>query len=626
MNHVAAQKKKKKMMSSSSSSSFGEGRPKDAKDAKRITLPMVVILTYVILAFVPRLALYGFIFVVGQMCRAVAKLVCHSVGAPHAANKRVLIITDYMPPQVHGIALRVSQYTKYLRAAGHEVHVYTCCVESRACTSFDHPTLPFVSNPFNLGNQISYSVGVKLAWALGAESWDVVHVFYPSMLGLFVLPACRWRGIASYCSHHVDIDHYARKYIQIDDWPVLQVVARAVVGALYDICYRLPATFWGDVNASMTRVFVEQHLPLAAKHSHVATIGSGVDADRFNRGRPNTTITNGGGGGGGGGGGDSRRRLRHQSTADDPDDDDKNESAKNHASNLLWLWVDKDCHDEREALCRRIGAPNTAQVWLMVQRLAPEKDTHVALEALALMSRRARAGADVPYLVIAGDGPAREGLEQRAEELFPSKDRAPRIHFLGSVNNARLPTLYRACDVFVTCSRSETFGLTVTEALACGATVALPMCPVFDELYGDVLPPAWRYDADDPRGAEAALVDAVEIAASRQAKEWLRKHPVEVSWEAAAKDLDEQYTDAITRSHTKYSTTRQFIQKRLIHLCRASILAVSFYFILSFYYRKMFCTDDVLYFCHSVVFPTVPRRIRIVALFTSIIALEWAHC
>ena len=37
-----------------------------------------------------------------------------------------------------------------------------------------------------------------------------------------------------------------------------------------------------------------------------------------------------------------------------------------------------------------------------------------------------------------------------------------------------LPPLYRAADLFVTCSTSETFGLTVLESLACGTPAVLP--------------------------------------------------------------------------------------------------------------------------------------------------------
>ena len=555
-------------------------------------LPSLIKLVYVSLAFAPRLALYGLVFVLGQVCRALAKLFCSSVGAPHAANKRILYVSDYMPPQCHGIALRVSEYTKHLRQAGHEVHVYTCCVESRARTSFDHPTLPYVANPFNSGNQISYSVGVKLAWALGAESWDVVHVFYPNCLGLFVLPACRWRGVASYCSHHVSMDEYAKRYVDLKKWPFLQEFCLRGYSAMYDICYRLPASYWGDVNSSMTRTFVNRHLPLAAKYSHVATIGSGVDVERFARTPPLT---------------------------------------KDH---LGWLWVDyESCDSEREALCKRIGAshkdPET-RIWVMVQRLAPEKDTHVALEALQVLKKNPRSFRKT-FLVIAGDGPARDFLEKKAKELFfshadsnnnPEDNEPGRVTFLGAVKNERLPSLYRAADLFITCSRSETFGLTVTEALASGSTVALPRCAVFDELYGDRLPKTWLYDAEDPRGAAVALLDAVQAATSPEARAWLAKNPIDASWKAASDDLDRQYDDAIQRGRTKYTNVRQYVQKRLIHLGRASLFAVSLYYILTLYYRSFYCH---LTECHLFL-PSLPISVRAVCLFTLVFVLEWCHC
>jgi len=224
--------------------------------------------------------------------------------------------------------------------------------------------------------------------------------------------------------------------------------------------------------------------------------------------------------------------------------------------------------------------------------------------------------------VIAGDGPARESLERRARELFKEDDQPSRVTFLGAVKNERLPALYRSADVFITCSRSETFGLTVTEALASGATVALPRCAVFDELYGERLPSSWRYDADDPRGPHLALLDAVADATHPSARAWLAKHPVDASWAAAAADLDRQYSDAIQRGKTKYTNVRQYAQKRAIHLGRASLLAVSLYYVLSIYYRSFYChVND----CH-VFLPSLPRPVRAVCLFTAIVALEWCHC
>ena len=172
----------------------------------------------------------------------------------------------------------------------------------------------------------------------------------------------------------------------------------------------------------------------------------------------------------------------------------------------------------------------------MVQRLAPEKETEIAIEAIALYNAQHDQKA---YLVIAGDGPARLDLEALATSLSAREY----VTFLGAVKHSDVPVLYRAADCFVTCSRSETFGLTLAEAIACGTPVAYPACAVFDELYREVLPSAWRYDADGAKGAPAALVGALEVACQSEAKKWVAANPTDFTWERAATDLDAQYAD-----------------------------------------------------------------------------------
>ena len=60
--------------------------------------------------------------------------------------------------------------------------------------------------------------------------------------------------------------------------------------------------------------------------------------------------------------------------------------------------------------------------------------------------------------VVVGDGPARAGLMQR----FPG------VHFTGYRDNGALARSYAGADVFVFPSRTDTFGLVLLEALACG--------------------------------------------------------------------------------------------------------------------------------------------------------------
>ncbi|HKT76405.1 MAG TPA: glycosyltransferase family 1 protein [Sphingobium sp.] len=64
--------------------------------------------------------------------------------------------------------------------------------------------------------------------------------------------------------------------------------------------------------------------------------------------------------------------------------------------------------------------------------------------------------------VVVGDGPARSALERAY----------PQARFLGAMFGAELAGAYAGADVFVFPSRTDTFGLVMIEALACGTPVA----------------------------------------------------------------------------------------------------------------------------------------------------------
>ncbi|TCM18031.1 glycosyltransferase involved in cell wall biosynthesis [Novosphingobium sp. PhB165] len=90
-------------------------------------------------------------------------------------------------------------------------------------------------------------------------------------------------------------------------------------------------------------------------------------------------------------------------------------------------------------------------VLLNVGRVAPEKNLEAFLDA------------DVPgSKVVVGDGPALESLRRRY----------PHVLFLGALGGEVLASAYRTADCFVFPSLTDTFGLVVIEALACGTPVA----------------------------------------------------------------------------------------------------------------------------------------------------------
>ena len=127
----------------------------------------------------------------------------------------------------------------------------------------------------------------------------------------------------------------------------------------------------------------------------------------------------------------------------------------------------------RADLRQSLGTQPAERLLLFVGRLGREKNVELLLDALTMTKVSAR-------LVIAGDGPEREALEARANELNVSE----RVRFLGEVGREELPDLYASVDAFVFPSVSETQGLVLVEAMAAGTAVIAADAPVVREVLG----------------------------------------------------------------------------------------------------------------------------------------------
>ena len=102
-------------------------------------------------------------------------------------------------------------------------------------------------------------------------------------------------------------------------------------------------------------------------------------------------------------------------------------------------------------------------IFLYVGRLAVEKNIEDFLKL------------DLPgSKLVVGGGPERERL-QRAY---------PQAVFLGTQENPKLGALYRAADVFVFPSKTDTYGLVIAEALAAGTPVACYPTSGAREIFG----------------------------------------------------------------------------------------------------------------------------------------------
>lgn len=143
---------------------------------------------------------------------------------------------------------------------------------------------------------------------------------------------------------------------------------------------------------------------------------------------------------------------------------------------VVMQGVDESFTPEgREAARERLGLAPSDDVLLWVGRMDPVKGLEVLMEAMRqVVTQRPSA-----RLVLAGDGPARRGVERDVERL----GLGGLVRLLGAVAQQRLPDWYRAADLTVLSSHSEGIPNVLRESLACGTPYVSTRVGGIAELY-----------------------------------------------------------------------------------------------------------------------------------------------
>jgi glycosyltransferase involved in cell wall biosynthesis len=169
---------------------------------------------------------------------------------------------------------------------------------------------------------------------------------------------------------------------------------------------------------------------------------------------------------------------------------------------VLWSrGVDTEVFQMQESKVLNSAHP----IFLYVGRVAVEKNINAFLEI------------DLPGSKwVVGDGPAMAKIKQQY----------PNVHYLGVLNQPELAKVYAAADVFVFPSKTDTFGLVLLEAMACGTPVAA--YPVTGPI--DVL-------GDSPAGAMDDDLRTACLAALKIPREVARAHAERFSWRASTEQF-----------------------------------------------------------------------------------------
>ena len=117
-----------------------------------------------------------------------------------------------------------------------------------------------------------------------------------------------------------------------------------------------------------------------------------------------------------------------------------------------------------QAFRRAAGIPEDAFVFGHLGRLAPEKNLNYLSRAI---SRCLKADKNARFLVV-GDGPSKGDMKA----IFEKDNVLSRVIFAGKKSGNDLRNAYKAMNLFVFTSKSETQGMVLAEAMAAGLPVA----------------------------------------------------------------------------------------------------------------------------------------------------------
>jgi D-inositol-3-phosphate glycosyltransferase len=198
---------------------------------------------------------------------------------------------------------------------------------------------------------------------------------------------------------------------------------------------------------------------------------------------------------------------------------------------------------ERSGARVALGLPDDRPVLLFVGRIQPLKGPDVAIRALHALGRP-----DALLLVVGGASGAHGDVEtERAHELVDELGLHDQVRFVPPQPHHILSTYYRAADVVLVPSRSESFGLVALEAAACGIPVVASavggLLTLVDHgetgfLVADRTPQSFA-------AAVAAILDDPELAAAMSTASAARAS--RYTWGFAAARLRRLYADLTVR-------------------------------------------------------------------------------
>jgi D-inositol-3-phosphate glycosyltransferase len=241
-------------------------------------------------------------------------------------------------------------------------------------------------------------------------------------------------------------------------------------------------------------------------------------------------------------------------TADEADELTDLYGARPSTVDVVHPGVDLDLFTPGDRAQSRasLGLSDDAIVLLFVGRIQPLKAPDVLVRAAAELVARNPSLRSRLVVVVCG-GPSGSGLDQPTAliDLARSLGIADRVRFEPPTDRAGLAHWYRAADVAVVPSHSESFGLVAVEAQACGTPVVASAVgglrtAVADQVSGLLI------EGHNPLDFAAAISRIIsQPALRREFSHGARMHAASFGWAATTAGLMSSYSASLANANAR---------------------------------------------------------------------------
>lgn len=343
---------------------------------------------------------------------------------------RIALMTNNYKPIMGGVPISIERLAKGLRDMGHQVTIFAPTYgEDRQTDEEGVFRYAVFLKHFIGGIVLPNPYDRRIEEEFAKNNYDIIHVHHPMLIGRMAVYLSRKYNIPLVFTYHTRYEQYAKCYTK-------GIVRLDKIMPLYLHVFLKHCNYVFAPTAGMWEYLVNE-CGMAPEKTGI--LPTGIEVEDYEAG--NCEVAN------------------YEAASYETENC---EAANYETGNYEAATCEKkNCEtysDEIDLLRKSVHAERIPLL-LTVSRMAQEKNIEFLLESLALVKEYYKK----PFrMLMVGDGPDREALEKKCAKL----GLADYVTFTGAVPNERIAPYFKAADMFLFASKTETQGIVILEAFA----------------------------------------------------------------------------------------------------------------------------------------------------------------